>query len=83
MAATFRVGAENIAARFIAAAKIGKNHEETIIADCIDGSPLCEVEAALRAHGLHYHREPMKLHYRAPAELPKLVLDVALGGKAS
>lgn len=75
MTAPAQLTAKAIALRFRAAARQGEPHEEAIIGNCIDGVPVEKVEAALLALGIPFHRERLKLHYRAPGEMPKLVLD--------
>lgn len=75
MSGPANLNAEKIALRFLAAAQSGAAHEEEIIAGCVDGVPVEQVEVALKGLGLPSHRERMKLHYRAPGEPPKLVLD--------
>lgn len=69
--------AEAVAARYLAAARAGRPYEEPIVADCVDGVPLERVEAALRAAGVRFHQVPLTLHWRAPGEMPRLVLDGA------
>lgn len=64
-----------IALRYLNAARRGDGHEEDIIAGRIDGIPVDLVETAVQALGLACHRERLKLHYRAPGEMPRLVLD--------
>lgn len=66
--------AEMIALRYLNAARQRVAHEESIIANRIDGVPVDQVETALRSLGLACHRERLKLHYRAAGEMPKLVL---------
>ncbi|MBI1208315.1 MAG: hypothetical protein GC191_13650 [Azospirillum sp.] len=66
--------AAQIADRLIQAARRAAVEVE-IVCDRIDGVPVVDVESILEGRQIHFRREPMIFHYRAAAEMPRLVID--------